>query len=171
MVRRPTSRRFGRLTPHALALAALAAASALTACGTEFVGPDREGEWASSTGGSGGGPDTTVIGGVAGQPTSRLVGRWWRLVAFTSEGASRTSETFWEFHADGFAERRLVTSNLTHGLSDVLVWTARWRPVGDQIEITYVAPPQGTVRFRWRVERQIQGEVLFLDETRFRRLP
>lgn len=170
MFRRPIPPRARRLTPLAALLAALMTLPALTACGGEYVdgGTGLDGDWASVRP-PGGGADSNATGG--GQTASRLVGEWWHFVTFTSDGSTRTSETFWNFHADGSAERRLVTTNLTHGLSDVLLWRARWRVIGDEVEITYVAPPHGTVRFRWLIERGINGDVLFLDATRFQRLP
>lgn len=159
-MRRP--RRPARLT---LAAAALLAAGALAACGGGGVDLGT-GVAAGGTGQMGG------TGGTgASQAGSPLVGRWWRLFTFASQGAARTSETFWTFNADGSARRTLITTNVTDGVADVVAYTARWRQIGTEVEVTYLSPVQGTVRFLWAIERGGGADVLYLDDTWFQRLP
>ncbi|MFL5581419.1 MAG: hypothetical protein ACJ8AO_13700 [Gemmatimonadaceae bacterium] len=151
-----------RLAAARLTLLALLSLPALAGC---------DGELVEATAGPGGvhGEVATGTGG-GGQTSSQVVGAWWRLVSFESGGAARTSETYWDFFADGTAKRTLVTTNLTDGVAEALVWSGRWRTIADEIEITYTAPVQGTVRFRWRVERGAEFEILWLDDLWFRRL-
>jgi hypothetical protein len=150
-----------RLTP--LAAAALAALVAtLAACGAGGVVD-------YGTGVTGGGTGTT--GGTGGQTTAPFLGRWWRLYTFTSGGAARTSETFWDFRSDGSAVRTLITTNVTDGVADAVVWVGRWRMIGGEVEITYTSPTTGVVRFRWTIERGLNGDVLYLDDVWFQRLP
>jgi len=152
------------LLARRLTLAALAGAlAALAACeGGELTG--------LRTGGGGIMVRGTTGGAGGSQTSSIVVGRWWRIVTFSSGGAARTSETTWDFYADGTAQRTLVTTNVTEGVADVLVWEARWATAGDEIEITYTYPVTGAVRFRWRVERGFEYDVLYLDDTWFRRI-
>lgn len=167
MHRRATRRHAG-LTPPARALAALIAAAvpALAACSGEAV---DLGTGVINEGGTAGGGGTT--GGTGGgQLAAAVIGRWSRLVTFTTGGVAHATETIWEFRADGSAQRTLVTTNLTDGIADVVIWRGTWRTVGDEIAITYTSPVQGTVRFRWRVERGLDFDVLWLGDTWFQRV-
>ena len=146
-----------RLTMPALALAVL-----LSACGAGGV----EG---FGTGVDGGGTGT-VGGGGGSTAAAPFLGRWFRFEAFSSGGAARTSETWWDFRTDGTATRTLVTTNLTDGLAEVLVWHARWRQIGSEVEITYTSPVTGTVRFAWSIERGGNVDVLYLDHVWFERI-
>lgn len=149
-----------RLTPVRLTLLAALVAS-LAGCGAG-------GAVDYGTGTVGGG--TGVAGGGGSQALAPFLGRWWRYLLFSSGGAARTSETTWDFRADGTATRTLVTTNVTDGLVEVLVWNARWRQLGTEVEITYTSPVRGTVRFRWSIERGGSNDVLYLDDTWFQRI-
>src|SRR5215211_1397802 len=75
------------------------------------------------------GPDHTSVGfgGNSTTLSQSLVGTWRHTFAFLDEfGFANSTETTWRFAADGTAERSLVTRNLTVGLSDTLLTTARW---------------------------------------------
>ena len=152
----PIARRAARLLATMATLGALAT---LGACG---------GDVGVVTG------SPVTIGGTGGGTTeaSALVGRWTRVVLVPDGyGDFGTSETTWEFAADGVVTRILVTRSAVYGTGDVEVRTARWSLEGGTVVIRYVTPDAGTVRFRWRVERHADGDLLFLDETAFARVP
>jgi hypothetical protein len=119
------------------------------------------------------GPIVGVGGGRGGGTIApALVGRWSRYVFLDDGyGGLATSETSWDFSADSIATRALVTSGGAWAYPLVSISTARWRTEGNVVVVRYVSPDTGTVRFRWRVERRTDGDLLFLDETAFARVP
>ncbi|HJU89878.1 MAG TPA: hypothetical protein VJ672_10825 [Gemmatimonadaceae bacterium] len=70
-----------------------------------------------------------------------LIGRWQRTVIFNDASGLNSSETTWEFRADGIAIRTVVAKNITHGLSDVVVSTGRWSATGRTITIVFASTP------------------------------
>ena len=114
-------------------------------------------------------PGGVLSGGGTATPQSRgPVGRWTRTLLFEDVyGDYITSETTWSFGEDSVATRVNVVGSAYYGTTDVEVTTARWAVEGTSIVIRYVTPYTGTVRFRWRVERFSDGDVLWLDDARF----
>ena len=136
-------------------LAALLIAS-LGACGGDLrvTSPSPGGELA------GGGPNAPQARGP--------LGRWTRTLIFEDAyGDYITSETTWAFDADSIATRVNVGGSAYYGTEDVAVSTARWHVDGTTLVVRYVTPTAGTVRFRWRIERFSDGDVLWLGDTRF----
>ena len=146
----------------ARAILAIAAALALGACGGEvaITSPPGDGGTLSGGGLSGGGGTTTTTAGP--------VGRWTRTLVFEDGwGGYASSETTWDFARDSIATRVNVARNITFGTTEVFVATARWSVDGTVMTVRYVTPDTGTVRFRWRVDRFADGDVLWLDDTPF----
>lgn len=130
-------------------------ATALTACDSPGM-PLRSRQVAS-------------IGGTAGQNAlaARLVGTWRRTLFFFDEfGFAHSSETTWQFQADGSALRVQVTRNLSLFLSDASVTVARWRVEGTSLHITFVSPQPGEATFALRIE----GRQLFLNGEQYERV-
>ena len=94
-----------------------------------------------------------------------LVGRWQRTVIFNDASGLNSSETTWEFRADGIAIRTLVTENLTLGLSDVLISTGRWSASGRTITIVFASSP-GLLQ----LDFSVFGNVLTLNGQDFVRI-
>jgi hypothetical protein len=77
----------------------------------------------------------------AGSAATSIVGTWRRAVFFLDAfGIARSSETSWQFGADGAVARILVTRNLTFGLADVQVSAGRYRLQGARVIIDFVTP-------------------------------
>jgi hypothetical protein len=107
-----------------------------------------------------------TIGGDA-TVTPSLVGPWRRSLSFTDEfGFAHSVETTWEFLGDGSARRTVISSNLTLGVADSVVTTARWRVNGTLLEIDFVSPSPGRIVIAFRV----QGDQLFLAEEAYGRV-
>ena len=82
-----------------------------------------------------------VLGGGTAASALSVVGTWRRLVVFVDDfGFARSSETTWQFGADGAVARVLVTRNLSLGLIDVLVSAGRYRLSNDQVIVDLVTP-------------------------------
>lgn len=97
-----------------------------------------------------------------------VIGSWIHAVTIADDnGVVHRSETIWHFAGDSTATRTTITTNLTYGLQDVIVIDARWRLVGGELEITYLAPRVRTVRYPIRADR----DTLRIGVTLFRRLP
>ena len=156
-------RSFATLHRPARALGAgLGLLVALAACGGEVAVTGPNGRGLSGGEISGGGTTT---------PTATLTGRWTRTLLYEdSWGGYVSSETTWEFAADGVATRVNIVRDYAYGTSDVTVASARWSISGTTMQVRYVSPDAGTVRFRWRIERFSDGDVLWLDDTRFVRV-
>ena len=140
---------------------ALLLAAAAGACGGDLSVTAPGGRDSLSGGGLSGGGGTTPA-------TAGPLGRWVRTLVFEDGwGGYATSETTWEFARDSIATRVNVARNITFGTSEVFVSTARWHVDGTVMTVRYVTPDTGTVRFRWRVDRYADGDVLWLDDTPF----
>ena len=150
-----------RLARLAIAVAAVAASAALAGCGGDVsVTSPLGGEL--STGGLPGGSATS---------TGAIAGRWTRtLLIEDAYGGYLSSESTWDFASDGVATFVNVVRDYAYGTSDVTVTSARWSVDGTTMTIRYVTPDAGTARFRWRIERFADGDVLWLGETRFVRV-
>lgn len=97
----------------------------------------------------GGGPATTTT----------IEGTWRRtLVFFDDFGFMHSSETTWTFAPGGTAARTIVATNLTAGLSDTTLTTARWRIDGVNVVIEFIAPSPGTIT----LTALVQSTSLFL---------
>lgn len=108
------------------------------------------------------------IGGTGGPPTnSSIAGTWQRTIVFFDDfGFLHSSETTWTFAAAGTAERMLVTTNVTLGVSDTTFTEARWRIEGAQIIIDFTAPTPGTIA----LDFFIQDGTLFLAGQEYERV-
>ena len=117
---------------------------------------------------------TGVSGGTGGTSSAgdlALLGSWRRTLVFSDAfGITRTSETTWTFASQGTAARIVVATNLVDGASDALVTLAHWRTQGRSVVIDFLAPDTGQATFEWRIERDVLGDILFLDATAFRRV-
>lgn len=140
-----------------------AAIVALAACdaGTDIAGITSVQQ---GTGGQTGGQS----GGQAGTEThaAALVGRWSRTVIFTAEGEIQSSQTIWDFRADGTATRTVIATNHTEGIADQVVANARWHTTGEIVIITFTAPDAGTQQFTFGVS----GSSLTLGGLTFTRI-
>lgn len=108
------------------AIAALAVALVAGACdGPGVVSPGR--------------PVIGISGGASA--STSIVGTWRRTLFFLDDfGIARSSETSWQFTADGTVTRILVSRNLTFGLVDVLVSAGRYQLQGARVAIDFVTP-------------------------------
>lgn len=123
-----------------------AAALLLTvACdGTGVVHPDRP---------------LVGIGGGSSSLERAIVGSWQRTLFFVdNDGFFRSSETHWQFAADGTAVRAVIARNFSDGISDVLLSTARWRVAGTTVRIDFLTPSPGTIQ----LEARVQSDTLYL---------
>lgn len=184
----PRTRRRRRLA--AAVASALVLAIAAAACGTD-------------TGSGVLAPHTPVIGtnggGAAGGSSAiaaALVGQWFHLVSFTDSTGVHTSETTWEFRADGTASRAVVARILATGFSSGVTTNATWSLTGSTLSVSLLPagtggggtsagglppvtgnPPFGTptdssqtttVTFAVRIDStSASGRTLFLDEVPF----
>jgi hypothetical protein len=116
------------------------------------------------TGGQTGGQS----GGQAATETraSALVGRWSRTVIFTAEGEIQSSQTIWDFRADGTATRTVIATNHTEGIADQVVVNVSWHTTGEIVIITFIAPDSGTEQFVFGVS----GSSLTLGGLTFTRI-
>lgn len=97
-----------------------------------------------------------------------VIGSWIYAITLADDaGVLHRSETIWRFGGDSTATRTTITTNITYGLQDVIVIDARWRVIGGELEITYLAPPARTARYPIRADR----DTLRIGTTLFRRLP
>ena len=98
-------------------------------------------------------PTRGVVGraGVTSASLS-LVGTWRRTIFFVDDvGIARSSETTWQFAADGGAARVQVSRNFTFGLADVLVSAGRYRLSNTTIIIDLVTPSPLQLQFEVRL--------------------
>ena len=105
-------------------------------------------------------PDGPLVGiGRASPLQSAIVGSWQRILFFLDEfGFARSSETHWQFAADGTAVRAVIARNFTAGISDVSISTALWRVEGTSVRIDFMTPSPGTIQ----LEARIQSDTLYL---------
>ncbi len=114
-----------------------------------------------------GGPNSGIGGGDRGA-TAAIVGTWTSIVTFADAGGVvHQSETIWRFGSDSSATRTAIATNLTYGYYDVTITDARWRVLGQILEITYLEPRVSVARFDYRVDRT----TLVIGTTVFVRLP
>lgn len=104
-------------------------------------------------------PGRPIVGvSGAGSAGASVVGTWRRAIFFLDDfGIARSSETSWQFTADGAVTRVLVSRNLTFGLVDVQVGAGRYQLQGTRIVIDFVtpAPAQLTLEVR-RVGNELE---------------
>lgn len=114
------------------------------------------------------GPTTARIGRVGGSNTSTaLLGSWRRAIFFLDDfNYSRSSETTYQFAADGTALRVQVARNHTLGLADILVSAGRWRLEGTRIVIDFVSPST----FQLALDMRLVGDQLELGGQVFLRV-
>lgn len=125
-------------------LAAIALVSAAACDGTGVVRPG-----APSLGFGGSGTSLAAV----------VVGAWQRIVTFLDDsGFVHASETHWQFAADGTAVRAVIARNITAGIYDVQLSTARWGVEGTALRIEFVTPSPGVVVF----EARVRGDTLYL---------
>jgi hypothetical protein len=146
----PTSRRTRR---HLRPVLAAALVLSLAAC--EADGPVRPIQ--GTPAGIDGTGSTTV--------NAALIGTWQRTLVFVDEfGFSIAIETTWRFLEDGTFVRTITTSNLTLGLSDVIVTTGRWTIDGSSLVVQFDPPDSGEVIFEFFIvgnELTLAGEIYF----------
>jgi hypothetical protein len=106
-------------------------------------------------------PDRPLIG-IGGGSSSlerAIVGSWQRILFFLDDfGFVRSSETHWQFAADGTAVRAVIARNFTVGISDVTIATALWKVEGTSVHIDFLTPSPGSVQ----LEVRIQSDTLYL---------
>lgn len=112
-------------------------------------------------------PRGSVVGQVGGgSAASAIVGTWRRTIYFIDDsGYAHSSETSWQFAADGAAVRVQVTRNLTFGIADVLVSAGRYRLEGTRIVIDLVTPVPSQLTYEVRrtgTQLEIAGEPYLL---------
>ncbi|MBK8248330.1 MAG: hypothetical protein IPK85_13125 [Gemmatimonadetes bacterium] len=114
------------------------------------------------------GPTTARIGRVGGSNTSAaLLGAWRRAIFFLDDfNYSRSSETTYQFAADGTAVRVQVARNHTLGLADILVSAGRWRLEGARLVIDFVSPSP----FQVALDMRLVGDQLELGGQLFLRV-
>jgi hypothetical protein len=114
------------------------------------------------------GPTTTRLTRIgATNPASALVGTWRRAVFFLDDfNYSRSSETTYQFAADGAAVRVQVARNYTLGLADILVSAGRWRLEGSRLVIDFVSPST----FQLALDMRLVGDQLDLGGQVFLRV-
>ena len=97
------------------------------------------------------------IGGATG--SAAIVGAWRRAVFFLDDfNYARSSETTFQFNADGTLVRVQIARNHTLGLADVSVATGSWRTDGTQVVLDFVTP----TRFQLSLEARVVGDQLDL---------
>lgn len=147
-------------TRAAVAIAALA----LAGCGGDPVGLDP----ATAPQFAGGGPAAAPVG--ARDPA--LVGTWSRTALFTDDrGLVLATETRWTFVADGAAERRVLTANLTLGLADQIVSFGEWSTERGTLVVRLGPAAGDAIRHPYRVEARLDGAQLVLGGIVHQRLP
>ncbi len=111
-------------------------------------------------------PRGTVIRAGTTSAASSVVGTWRRTVYFLDDfGIAHSSETSWQFGADGAMVRVQVTRNLTFGLADAQVSAGRYRVEGTRLVIDVVTPAPSQLSFEVRRvgnQLEIAGEPYFL---------
>lgn len=155
-----------RLLRAATALAVLASAVAASGCTevTIVTAPTGGGtSGGSGTSGAGGGGSS----GSTATHDAALVGTWSHTLVFTdAAGNLQSSQTVWEFRADGSATRTVIASNLTAGIADTVATAAQWHTEGSVAVITWQPPSSGTARYDWSVS----GSTLMLGGTAYARV-
>lgn len=88
------------------------------------------------------GPNSVRLARAGSTPTATaLVGTWRRAIFFLDDfGYSRSTETTFQFAADGSLVRVQIARNFTLGLVDVLVDAGRWRLNGSLVILDYATP-------------------------------
>ncbi len=141
-----------RVLARAFVTLALAAS---TACGGDVVLGLRTGT--PGTGGGSGSPDRAP----------ELIGRWTHTVIFNTMNSVQSSETVWEFRADGGAIRTVTILDLTSGVGDVITSVGTWQTSGGVVTITFLPPDFGSVSFGFQLSAG--GGILTLGGTVFQR--
>lgn len=104
----------------------------------------------------------------ATNPGTALLGTWRRTVFFLDDlNYARSSETTYQFAADGTALRLQVARNHTLGLADVLVSAGRWRLDGTRLVIDFSTPSA----FQLALTMRLTGNELDLGGQTFLRVP
>lgn len=108
--------------------------------------------------------------GRVGAPSAStgVIGTWRRVIYFLDDfNYSRSSETTYQFAADGTAVRLQVARNFTLGLSDAVVSAGRWRLENTRIIIDFVSPSN----FQLAFDTRLVGDQLELGGQVFLRVP
>jgi hypothetical protein len=100
-----------------------------------------------------------------GSQQAALLGRWQRVVTVSVNGVLHSSETTWEFRADGLAIQTIITRNLSSGIGDATVTTASWSTSGRTIFLTFLSQPGSA-----QLDFTIFGNVLTLNGQDFVRI-
>lgn len=148
-----------QLTPRIRLIALLFSVAALATTACDY-GPTYPAGFRRQTG--------TLAGGGGGPAASpAIVGSWQRTIVFFDDfGFMHSSETTWTFEAGGLADRSIVTTNVTLGVSDTAFTEARWRLDGTNLIIDFIAPTSGTIT----LEARVQGTSLFLAGQEYLRI-
>jgi len=94
-----------------------------------------------------------VIGRDSTASTSVVTGTWSRTLLFVDEfGFSNSTETTWQFGADGTVSRTILTQNLSLARSDTVVTTGRWQIQGTRIIIDFDPPASGHLELEFRFD-------------------
>lgn len=111
-------------------------------------------------------PGAPRFGQVGGSVALDLVGSWRRAVFFVDDfGIARSTETTWQFGADGAVARVQVARNLTFGLADVFVSAGRYRIENTRLLIDVVTPSATQLSYEIR---RTGNELLLAGETYLR---
>ncbi len=111
-------------------------------------------------------PGTSGTGTTPARGDARLVGGWSRTILLQDNtGAVHASRTTWRFGTNALATRSVVASNLTFGLVDSVVTSARWHTQGASVVIDYLPEGTGSARFDYL----FQGTMLILGGIAFER--
>jgi hypothetical protein len=95
---------------------------------------------------------TTTGGTTTGGVDQALLGRWSRTILVQGEsGPSNSSQLIWEFSSGGGARRTTVITDFELGVSLAEVVPALWRAASGAIDITFLPPGAGSVRYQYAV--------------------
>ena len=112
-------------------------------------------------------PDGRVLVGVPGpggagggsSTSSALVGTWNRTVfLLLADGSAGSTETLWQFAADGTGARTVTARNFSAGVFDVFLTNVTWQATSTTVRVTFQPPQSGTVDYSWLV----RGDTLLL---------
>lgn len=109
-------------------------------------------------------PGNPLIGRVGGSPApaANVAGSWRREVFFLDEfNFARSSETLFQFNADGSFVRVQTARNLTLGTADALVSTGTWSVSGTSIIMEFITPSPSELSLSFTItdnELVIAGE-------------
>ena len=104
-------------------------------------------------------PGPGGAGGSAGNASSALVGTWNRTIfLLLADGSAGSTETVWQFAADGTGARTVTARNFSAGVFDVFLTNVTWQATSTTVRVTFLPPQSGTVDYSWLV----RGDTLLL---------